>query len=374
MLTDQEYKAIRREAEKRLRAGDLAGSLAIQENLVEQLMAGGPQLVQAQAALTDQLERASGQLVETLRWDRQFEKAIALQDRLVEYLPDTAEALRVGAANLRIESGQAEAGLAQLEALASASADNFWLQLSLGLGYLFVERLEEAGEALQRAAGLAHVRKVDRALAFQYLFKTLDLQGKPEEALAAWREAARLDRKLRAELPAVIRMLIYWHKFSMASDHILMESDPVRSEFYRGLLFSVLHQPKMSAASWQWVADQHDPAGLKEGHDEFAEACVRVNQPGKAIAALQPLVDAGQTGYFRGVVLGLAYAQRRDLARATWFVETAVRLGDLERPRRTMAAPQGRILDMHARLLYAQTQIDQDIRLRLERYFAPVRR
>ena len=43
-------------------------------------------------------------------------------------------------------------------------------------------------------------------------------------------------------------------------------------------------------------------------------------------------------------------------------------------PRRTMAAPQGRILDMHARLLYAQTQIDPDIRLRLERYFAPVKR
>ena len=85
-------------------------------------------------------------------------------------------------------------------------------------------------------------------------------------------------------------------------------------------------------------------------------------------------MNAGQTGYFRGVVLGLAYAQRRDLARATWFVETAVRLGDLERPRRTMAAPQGRILDMHARLLYAQAQIDPDIRLRLERYFSPVRR
>lgn len=374
MLTEQEYKAIKREAEKRLRAGDLAGSVAIQEGLVEQLMADGPQHVQAQAGQTDLLERASGALLETLRWDRQYAKAIALQDRLVEYLPETAEALRVGAANLRIENGQAEEGLAQLEALAAAGADNFWLQLSLGLGYLFVERLDAAGEVIQRAAGLAHVRKVDRALAYQYLFKTLDLQGKPEEALAAWREAGRLDRKLRADLPAVIRMLIYWHKFSMASDHILMENDPIRSEFYRGLLFSVLHQPKMSSTSWQWVVDEHDPAGLKESHDEYAEACVRMRQPDKAIAALQPLVDAGQTGYFRGVVLGLAYAQRRDLARAAWFVETAVRLGDMERPRRTMAAPQGRILDMHARLLYAQTQIDQDIRLRLERYFSPVKR
>ncbi len=375
MLTEKEYKAIRRKAAQRLRAGDLAGSIAVQEELVEQLMAGGPQAVQAQPALTDQLERASGELVDALRWDRQYDKAIALQDRLVEYLPATAQALRVGAANLRIENGQAEEGLAQLEALAAADADNFWLQLSLGLAYLYVEQLEPAGEALRRAAGMAHARKVDRGLALQYLVKLYGVQGKTDEALQAWREACRMDAKLRAAmLPAVTRMLVYWHKFTEASDHIFMESDPVRSEFYRGLLFNALAQGQMAAASWKWVATENDPANLKEGHDEYAEACVRQNMPDRAIAALQPLVDAGQTGYFRGVVLGLAYAQKRDLARAAWFVETALRLGDMERPRRTMAAPQGRIHDMHARVLYVQTPIDPDVRMRLERYFSPVKK
>jgi len=375
MLTEQEIKSMRRDAAKKLRAGDLTGSIEVQERLVEQIMAGGAQSVRAQPALAAQLESASSELVDSLRWLRQFDKAIALQDRLVEYLPDTAPVLQVGSANLRIESGQIEEGLAQLEALAAAGEDNFWFQLSLGLGYLYAERLDPAGEVLRRAAGLAHARKVDRALAQQYLFKLYDIQGKPEEALAAWREACRLDSKLRAGmLPAVIRMLIYWHKFSLASDHIFMESHPVRSEFYRGLLFNALVQRKMAEASWKWVADENDPSGLQEGQDEYAEACVRLNMPDKAIQALQPLVDAGQTGYFRVVILGLAYAQRRDYTRALWFTESALRLGDMERPRRTMPAPQGRILDIHARLLYAQSPVDHDIRLRLERYFSPVKK
>jgi tetratricopeptide (TPR) repeat protein len=372
MLTDNEYKTIKREAGERLRAGDMAGSIEIQVRLVEQLMAGGPQAAQAQPGLADQLERAAGELVDALRWNRQYEPAIDLQERLVAFLPGSSQALRLGAANLRVEAGQAEEGLAQLQALAETDADNFWYPLSLALAFLYLERLDEAEPVLRRAAGMAHVRKIDRALAQQYLFKLYDHQGKTEEALAAWREASRLDQSLRGDLlPAVCRMLIYWHAFSEASRHLGMEGNPARRQFYRGLLLHALRQPGEAVEAWREVTTATDLARLKEGQDEYAEACVRLGAPEGAITALGPLVDAGQPGYIRMVLLGLAWAQRRDLSRARWFLEAALRLGDLERPRRTMPAPQGRILDIHARLLYAESPLDPGVRRGLERYFTP---
>jgi hypothetical protein len=71
------------------------------------------------------------------------------------------------------------------------------------------------------------------------------------------------------------------------------------------------------------------------------------------------------------IVAGLAWAQKRALERSRWCLDVALRLGDLERPRRTRPAPQGRMMDIHARRFYGDVVIDADIRQSLDIYFIP---
>ena len=68
---------------------------------------------------------------------------------------------------------------------------------------------------------------------------------------------------------------------------------------------------------------------------------------------------------------GLAWAQRRIINHAKGALDTALRMADLERPRRTRPGGKNRIFDVRERILYAQAIIDPDIRQKLDRYFIP---
>jgi hypothetical protein len=71
------------------------------------------------------------------------------------------------------------------------------------------------------------------------------------------------------------------------------------------------------------------------------------------------------------LLAGIAWAQKRALKRATWALDTALRLADMERPRRTRPAGDARAFDARARILYGEVTIDADVREKLDRYFIP---
>ncbi len=373
MLTESDIETINHQAEEHLRSGDLGSAIQVQAQLVSQLMELGPKAVQARPDLTAHLERASSTLVDSYRWARQYAPAIALQEQLVAYLPAVEDALRLGAANLRVETDQkdaVEAGLEQIRQMAAGAPDNYWFEISLAGAYMYLERFPEAEKELRKATEMISVRKVDRALAYQQLFWLLSRFGRTEEALAAWREASRLDSRLRGEmLPDVCRMLIYWKKFPEARQHIAYETVQVRRQFFLGLLAA--HEEKFDEAIgiWRRVMTGFDPAALKEGQDEFAETCLRMGQPAGVMVSLGK--NTGQASFYRSMLLGLAYAQQGNLERARFYFEVAMRLGDLERPRHTMGFASGRVLGLFAGLLYSAVPVRPDVRKQIAGYFVP---
>jgi tetratricopeptide (TPR) repeat protein len=367
-----DIETMRREALQMLRNGDLFGAINQQTELVERLLVLGPKAVKTNG-LTEALEEASSSLVDSLRWAGMYGPAIGLHLRLVDFLPALTDSLNLGAANLRVESGEMEAdGLLQLREMVAAAPDNFWYRVSLASALMYMEQFEEAEQVLREAADMAHVRKVDRALVQEHLFGLYNRQGKTDEALLAWREAGRLDHNLRGEmLPEVCRMLIYWRKFPEARKHIALDKVQVRKQFYLGLAEFVEGKSPVAAQTWQGILQDFDPVTLEDGQDEFAETCLRMGAASSTIMALEKLVEAGQTSFYRSVILGLAYAQRGLLNRAKFYLDIAMRLGDMERPRQTLPTVEKRVLGMLAGILYSGTPLDPAVRKEIEGYFVP---
>jgi tetratricopeptide (TPR) repeat protein len=378
MTNLSDYTGLQQQAAEHLRAGDMDAAIKTLTQLTQPLLAIDPQTLIHQAGMAELLEDTGQQLIDLLRWQGAYSQAIDLHRGLARSLPWQEDAQQMGEAQLMIESGQEEAGLDLLRKLVEVYPDSFWIRLSQGTGYLWLQNYEAAEEALQSAAKMSHTRKIDRAMAYRYLVDVYALQEQTDKALAAWREASRLDSNLRAALlPSICRMLISANKFDEAARHISQEKVKVRQLFYQGLLAFTRQSPHAASQYWKPVVVDHLPLALKEGQDEYAESCIRLLNPGSAVMALEPLVQAGLIHYYRMVLLGLAWAQRRDLERAHWYLERSLRLGDLDRPRRTQpaadgqSAAHGRFLDHQARLLYENIAMDKDSRQVIDLYFFP---
>ena len=90
-----------------------------------------------------------------------------------------------------------------------------------------------------------------------------------------------------------------------------------------------------------------------------------------AILALEKLVEAGQNSFDRSVILALAYAQRGMLNRVQFYLDIAMRLAEMERPRLTLPAGEKRALGMRAGILYTAVPLDPDVRKEIAAYFVP---
>jgi tetratricopeptide (TPR) repeat protein len=338
---------------------------------VATLMQLEPAAMQQDENLRDQLAQSAGQLTAMLRWERRHAEAIKLQEQLIPFLPDDAAALRVVASTLKIEHGNEQDGFKELQATAEQDANNIWGWIALGSSYLWVGRYAEAETSLLKAVNLEAVESSDLAAAYQYLFKLYSVQKRVEDATQAWEQSVRLNPALAATVSDLLRMHIYWYYYETAERFLVRETSELRHNFYQNLI-NVKRSPVFPRRSWEWVME-YDPETLEEGHDEFAEACVRFVKPGRALTAIEPLIDAGAISKRRLVLAGLAWAQERMIDRAKWALDLALRAGELESPRGTRRSVGGlRVLDAESRILYGEIIVDPDIRKEVDRYFMPV--
>lgn len=372
-MTDLEhYLNLQRAAVEHYNASENKEGIAVQGQLVEELFGLGLNALLAQPKLHAFLQDVVNQLVDRLRWDGLYDQAIGFQQRLEEFFPESVDVVRLGKANLLVESGQEQAGLAQMHQLLERDPENFWILTNLGAAHLWLNQFDQAEQVFKQAATLTTVRKVDRAIAQKYLFDLYSLQeGRADEAETAWREGCRLDSKMRGLLPQVIRQMVYWREYKRAYQLLSHEKDRVRKLFYQGLIIEEQGNTKEASGYWRSILLDIPFADLKTGQDEYAEACIRLVNPTMAVMILEPLVEANQVNYFRLVILGLAWAQKVAGNRAAWYLNHALRLGDLERPRKTRPAPQGRILDIHSRLLYYDIIVNAPVRAEIDHFFIP---
>lgn len=367
-MTSCDYRDLYAKAQRAHRAADNRLAIEYYAQLVSDLFKSDSQVLRTSSDLRSLLAGAGGEFVEILRWEGMYDRAISVQEHLVEIYPEREAVLRTHLANLRIEGGYQKAGLQELYEMAEADPANIWGWIALATGYLWAEHEQEAEEFLRRAANMKQADDADRALACKYLFDLFGMQKRIHEAIDTWEEMVQLDPVLRSTLPELYGMLIYrWH-FDIARDYLQLERSKLRRLYYGGLIDFGNNLMPMAMQAWNLVLE-YSPEELTEGHDEFAAACVRMLRPSLALEVLEPMIQRGKVTHQRLVVAGLAWAQKRIINRAKGALDIALRMADLERPRRTRPSGTRRILDARARVLYAQVRVDRDIRQELDGYF-----
>jgi len=370
MSSPSDYQALYLEAQKTHQQGDNQAAIAQYARLVSRLLRRKPDALERRAELRALLDSAAPELVELLRWEKRYDQAIELQERLVALYPERALALRLHAANLKLEGGQREEGLHELREIAEADPQNIWGWIALGSGYLWLEQYEQAEEFLRRAAVLETADNEDRASAWKALFELYDVQQRVQEAIDAWEQACRLDPGLRSTLPELCAMLIYQGHYPAAAEYTQQVDSRPRQLFCTGLLHSAYMRVTEAGRAWTEMME-YGPGRDQGGYDEYAEASIRILLPARGLELIEPLIQRGEVNYRRLLIAGLAYAQQRIINRATGTLDVALRMADLQRPRRTRSGGGRRIFDERARILYGQIRLDPDVRRKLDRYFIP---
>ena len=345
--------------------GDLGGAVLHYRQVLGELFQRRP----ASAGDATLLIEVGGDLTELLRWHHRYDEAIDLQLKLADALSDHERDFALQAATLRIESGEVEQGLADL-ILAAQGLDPHGSGLLLGATYAWLDRPDQALQHLRPVLAAPSASASDRAAASHMMFQILGARKEIPAAVSAWTMARTLDGKDQEHLPELLRMLIYWYQYDAAATYVHQLKSEIHRTYFRTILDSKL-RALPSRHDWDWI-HRYDRAGLGTDLEAYGEAALRAIAPDLALAALMPRIEAGELSRRELLLAGLAFAQQRDISRATWALDQALRLADLERPRRTR--PGGgvvRIFDAETRILYGEIPIDGDLRALIDHYFMP---
>ena len=338
-------------------------AITLYTRIIERLSELSSETLQGRPDLEELFHQAAEELLEVLRWERRYDHAIELEEKLIILSPQEDLVRRTEIANLLIEKGQVEEGLSRLYRIAQADAGNIWGWITLGAQYLWLKRYEEGESYLQRAAEMSEAAKEDVAFAYRYLFQLYREQDRFGEAAAAWERARRLDPEMQSTLSEVYRMLIEAGDFREAHSYLRREQNRLRYLFHLGLMDHEQGDEYAAQRQWRRLADM-DPSNYEEGHDDWAEACLRMGLVGQAINELVRLVNQGDISPRRMTLLSLAWALADDVEKAQAALDGAIMILDHSRPRRSK-------LSRKEWRLFEELIRDEEVLKALENYFAP---
>jgi tetratricopeptide (TPR) repeat protein len=365
MRLPDSYQDLYSEARTARLAGRHDDAIAAYTRIVERLSQLSSETIQGRPDLEELLRQASEELIEVLRWERRYDEAIELEERLISLFPEEDLVRRTEVANLLIEKGQVEAGLSQLKEIAQADAENIWGWITLGAQYLWLKRHEEAESYLQQAIGMEAAAEEDVAFAHYYLFHLYRGQDRFDEAADAWNQARRLDPDMESSLPEIYRMYIDAGDYRQAHSYLRREQNRLRYLFHLGLMDHEQDDQYAAQRQWRRLAEM-DPTAYEEGQDDWAEACLRLGLVQQAINTLARLVNQGEITPRRMMLLGLGWAIADETERARAALDGAVMMLDHSRPRQSK-------LSRDDWRLYQQLVQDEEVLKALEDYFeAPI--
>ncbi|NLT73664.1 MAG: tetratricopeptide repeat protein [Chloroflexi bacterium] len=367
----EEYGAALEQARGLYRGGDTALSVDAYLRLIDVLASEADGQSDRDEERAEVLATASEETVDVLRWAGDYQKAIALSERMVARLPDRERALRIGLADLKVEGGQAKEGLRELAELILEEPEDRYARNVEASALLWLGEYEEAHPRLLALCQDDAAPEEERAEAYRHLISLYEVRGQVNEALEAWGEACRFDEGFRAMLPEICRMLVYRRHWDKAALYAERHESMLLKRFYGGLAMAREGQRDAAFDVWRPIVTMGSPKPGDEGCDEYAEAALWMTQGRLALDVLVPLIEAGDVSRRRLVIAGLAWGQTRVINRAKDCLAIALRMEDLERPRRSRPVEGGRILDADSRITYGSVIIDSDVRPLLDGFFMP---
>jgi tetratricopeptide (TPR) repeat protein len=259
-----------------------------------------------------------------LRWEKQYDRAIALCDSVSDRLPEPGAAQR-RAASLTIEKGETEGGLARFRREVEQSPGaHAWIELALE--YLALQRYEEAKPCYDAALSLAQSNE-QAALANAGLFEVYKETGRVEEALSAWNMAAVLSPDIGEQPREVVTWLIERGDLDRAREYLERESDRLRRTFYTGMLYWEAGEHERARREWREVL-KIDVDPQESDIETWILAALRLGEPGRAIELEGEIVKPGTVvPAALAATFGIAHAMIDEVAEAQlWFDRAIFRL------------------------------------------------
>jgi tetratricopeptide (TPR) repeat protein len=225
-----------------------------------------------------------------LRWERQYDQAIAIVESVLDRLPDP-DMSRRQIASLLIEKGEVEEGLSRLREMANTKQD-FVSWTDLGSEYRVLKQYDEAEASYQAALRLAQSNQ-QAALANVALFSIYQDADRVDDALDAWDMAVVLNPELADGVFQVYSWLIRRGDLDLAQKYLDRERHPVRRSFYEGMLDWEADNQDRARQAWRRVlgmdVEAEDPALAA-----WIEAALRLGEPARADERLADLLPDGQ--------------------------------------------------------------------------------
>jgi tetratricopeptide (TPR) repeat protein len=363
MMLQDSYQDLYSRAQNARLSGRHEEAIGGYTRIVERLSELSRETLGGRPDLEQLLQRAAEELVEVLRWERRYDQAIELEERMIARFPEEEMVRQTEIANLLIERGQVEDGLSRLKGIAEKDAGNIWVWITLGAQYLWLRRYDEGEPYLKHAAELSQATDADRAFAYRYLFELYKEQDLLDEALTAWEAARGLDPEVQATLPEMYGMFIEAGDYRQAHTYLRREQNRLRYLFHLGLIDHRQGDEYAAQRQWRRLADM-DPANYEDGQDAWAEACFRSGLIQRGLTELARRINQGEISLQRMKLLGLGWALEGDAGRAKAALDAAVMLLDHSRPRRSK-------LPRRDWRLFEELTQDKEVLEALKDYFAP---
>jgi tetratricopeptide (TPR) repeat protein len=361
MWVSDSYEDIFARAQSNLARGNYTSAYADFQRLSERLATLKPAVLNRRPELHNLLLLSLGRQAEIHHFQGEFEQAMRLYERLIEIAPQSRDNWQRNIALVRIDMGQAEAGLDELRAQAVAHPADFRLWLTIGLECEALGRLDEAEDHLQRAAKRA-VDADDQVDAYLALFDFYRAQGRVAEALAAWEQAWAAHGHEPGYVFPLYQMMWETGDLERAHEYLSQEKNPLRKGFYQGLLATGEGKTDEAAKHWKRVTKMN-PLEFEEGHEAWAEAALRVNHPPQEIiAALGTVWESGDLN-LQGLILQAAAEARIE------HLDHAQNALDVARSIRLRSRPRQEKLSAASWALFDELVADEETKRQLRHYF-----
>lgn len=354
------YEDILAQARLRSVQGDLEGSIALYNRLVERLSSLKPELLKRRPALRDLHYNSLAELAHLHHVLGNFEQSLALYRQLSELEGSDETLWQQKVACVLIDMGRVEQGLDELRAEAMAHPGAYEAWLLMGRECTHLERWQEAEENLNRALRNATTPESKRDV-YRGFFDLYRAQGRVEDAIAAWNQAWEGQLEPDNVFP-VYQMLIEHGKIERARQYLEREPNALRRGFYQGLLEALAGRGQEAQRRWQRIASMAPPAS-EAGVDEWAEAVLRTNSnPQEVVRVLGRIRGSLDDAPRRMVLLAIAQARLGDLEEA----ERSLRQGCLARQ---MNRPRREKLSAREWALFDELVTDAEFKHQLKRFF-----
>jgi tetratricopeptide (TPR) repeat protein len=339
------YESLQRQAEGALGRGDVNEAVELYRRLSSRLARLSDVVLRRRPELRDLHREARVRLAGILRQEARYAEALEVTEVLLETHPEDLSLWERECAVLQVAKGDVEAGIARLEELAQAEADdpNGWVLY--GRETRLVGRLTDSEAALDRALTVADGTEPEALSRIHYeRFLLLREMARLDDALGEWDRATQLASDLWATVDQVYSALLSSGRYSDAAALATRDPNPMRAGFQRGLIDHMTGRQEQALESWQTVAAL-DPTTFEDGHDAWVEAVLRLGDPEPALIALQGLLSTHATPRLL-ILSGIGWAMRQDQELAAKLFQQAISVLRRQRPpKQKLDSADWRLLD-----------------------------